>query len=49
MALIPGLVRPTDDKIIAGVCSGIARYLKVDAGLVRIVTFLLIVPGGLSL
>lgn len=31
------LVRTTnDDKMIAGVCGGLARYLGVDAGIVRI-------------
>ena len=30
------LRRPRDDKKIAGVCSGIARYLGVDVTLVRI-------------
>ncbi|WP_420174628.1 PspC domain-containing protein [Luteococcus sp. OSA5] len=49
MALIPNLVRPVDDRMIAGVCSGIARYLKVDVGLVRAVTFIAIVFGGVSL
>jgi len=30
------LSRPRDDRKIAGVCSGIARYLGMDATLVRI-------------
>lgn len=34
----PRLSRPRDDRKIAGVCSGIARYLGVDATLVRILT-----------
>ncbi|MFC7371039.1 PspC domain-containing protein [Fictibacillus iocasae] len=29
------LVR-TEDQILAGVCSGIARYFEIDAALVRI-------------
>ena len=31
------LDRPTDDRMIAGVASGIARYLNVDATLVRVI------------
>jgi phage shock protein C len=31
------LVRTQDDKMIAGVCGGLARYLGVDATLVRVV------------
>ncbi|MGO4955945.1 PspC domain-containing protein [Luteococcus sp. Sow4_B9] len=49
MALIPNLVRPADDRMVAGVCSGIARYLKVDTGLVRAVTALAVLFGGMSL
>ncbi|WP_067046937.1 PspC domain-containing protein [Methanofollis ethanolicus] len=30
------LVRPKKDRMIAGVCSGIARYLGVDPAIVRI-------------
>jgi phage shock protein C len=30
------LSRPRDDRKVAGVCSGIARYLGVDVSLVRI-------------
>ena len=52
------LVRRTDDKMIAGVCSGVADYLGVDVTLVRVLTVLLAVfgfghrdrrlPGGLG-
>ena len=49
MALIPNRVRPTDDRMIAGVCSGIARYLKVDTGLVRVVVLLAVLFGGVTL
>jgi len=48
MALVPGLVRPTDDRMIAGVCSGIARYLKVDVGVVRVVVLLAVFLGGVT-
>ena len=30
------LRRPTDDRIVAGVCSGIGRYLGVDPVLIRV-------------
>lgn len=30
------LRRPTDDRMIAGVCSGVARYIGVDPVLVRV-------------
>ena len=32
-----GLVRPRNDKWIAGVCSGLANRFGVSAGLVRLV------------
>jgi phage shock protein C len=34
------LVRGTDDRMVAGVCSGVATYLGVDVTLVRLVTVL---------
>ena len=30
------LRRPTDDRIVAGVCSGIGRYLGVDPVMIRV-------------
>ena len=48
MALVPGLVRPTYDRMIAGVCSGIARYLKVDVGVVCVVVLLAVFLGGVT-
>ena len=35
------LVRPQDDRVIAGVCSGLGRYLGVDPVLVRIAAVVL--------
>ncbi|HIT75533.1 MAG TPA: PspC domain-containing protein [Candidatus Avipropionibacterium avicola] len=32
------LVRSTDDRVIAGVCAGLASYLNLDPGVVRIIT-----------
>jgi phage shock protein C len=44
------LARPRDDRKIAGVCAGIARYFGVDPVLVRILAVaLLIWPTGLGL
>jgi phage shock protein PspC (stress-responsive transcriptional regulator) len=30
------LLRPLDDRIVAGVCSGLGRYLNIDPVLVRV-------------
>ncbi|MCW3156988.1 PspC domain-containing protein [Micropruina sonneratiae] len=35
------LTRSTTDKFLGGVCGGLARYLNLDSGLVRILTVLL--------
>ncbi len=32
------LVRRTDDKMIAGVCSGVAAYFGIDVTMVRVIT-----------
>lgn len=39
------LVRTPDDKMIAGVCGGIARYTGVDATLVRILLVVAVLFG----
>ncbi|MGH1563534.1 PspC domain-containing protein [Mumia sp. DW29H23] len=39
------LVRTTDDKWIAGVCGGLARYLGVDPTVVRLAFVVLTVLG----
>jgi phage shock protein C len=38
----PKLSRPREDRKIAGVCAGFARYLGVDVTLVRLITVLLV-------
>ena len=44
------LSRPRDDRKIAGVCAGIARYLGIDVTLVRIIMLVLaICPPGTGL
>jgi phage shock protein C len=46
----PKLSRPREDRKIAGVCAGFARYLGVDVTLVRVVTLILAIWGvGLGL
>ncbi|MBM3726781.1 MAG: PspC domain-containing protein [Acidobacteria bacterium] len=40
------LARMMNDKKIAGVCSGVARYFGIDTTLVRIVWLLLILCAG---
>ncbi len=37
----PKLSRPREDRMIAGVCAGFARYLGVDVTLVRIIAVIL--------
>lgn len=41
------LVRSSSDRIIGGVCGGLARYFGIDATIVRLV-FVLAVLSGLS-
>jgi phage shock protein PspC (stress-responsive transcriptional regulator) len=40
------LSRPVDDRMLGGVAAGIARYLKVDVTVVRIIFAVLTVIGG---
>jgi len=40
------LSRPVEDRMIAGVCAGFARYLNVDVTILRIVLAVLTVMGG---
>lgn len=42
------LARSATDKVIGGVCGGLAEFMRIDPTLVRIVTLLFIVFGGLS-
>ncbi len=43
------LYRSRQDKKFAGVCGGLAEYLDMDSSLVRLITLLLIIPGGMSI
>lgn len=40
------LVRSTSNKMIAGVCAGVANYLDLDPSLVRIAFVVLALLGG---
>lgn len=41
------LYRSTEDRMIGGVCGGIAEYFDIDPILVRIIAVILLLPGGL--
>ena len=43
------LFRDGDDKVLGGVCSGLGAYLNVDGSVIRIITLLLVLFGGLSI
>jgi phage shock protein C len=45
----PRLTRSRDDRVIAGVCGGLARYLGIEPVLVRIAALLLIFAGGVGI
>jgi len=40
------LTRSSSDKILGGVCGGLARYLGVDAGIIRLITAIAIIFFG---
>jgi len=41
------LYRSRQDKKIAGVCGGLAEYFAIDPTIVRVIFFILLLPGGL--
>ncbi|MCD4770606.1 MAG: PspC domain-containing protein [Bacteroidales bacterium] len=43
------MYRDPDDRIIAGVCSGMGAYWRIDPWVVRVVFILLSLPGGLGI
>lgn len=49
MVTMNGLLRPTDDRWLAGVCSGVARRFGWSVGLVRLLTVVAVLFLGLSL
>ncbi|WP_151526859.1 PspC domain-containing protein [Serinicoccus kebangsaanensis] len=46
MTAAPALVRPRQDRVIAGVCAGLARRFGMSASLVRLLFVLsVLLPG----
>jgi phage shock protein PspC (stress-responsive transcriptional regulator) len=43
------LYRDPDDRVLGGVCSGLATFLKIDAIIVRIIFIVLLIGGGTGL
>jgi phage shock protein C len=43
------LYRSRNERMVAGVCGGLAEYLNVDATLIRVIFLLLAVFGGSGL
>jgi phage shock protein C len=41
------LYRSRNNKVIAGVCGGLAEYFNIDPVIVRIIAVALLLPGGL--
>ncbi len=40
------LYRSKDDRVVAGVCGGIAEYFDVDPALIRIAALIMVFSGG---
>lgn len=40
------LYRSRTDRKIAGVCGGLAEFTGIDATIIRIIFFILLLPGG---
>lgn len=40
------LYRSVNDRMIAGVCGGLAEYFNVDPVIIRIIAVILLLPGG---
>lgn len=43
------LARATKDRVIGGVCGGLAKFMRIDPTLIRVATMLMVIFGGLSL
>lgn len=43
------LVRPRENRLIAGVCSGVARRFNISPTVMRIITVLAVLFAGLSI
>ena len=46
---LSALRRSKSDRMIAGVCGGFAEHFKIDAAMLRLVSVILVLFGGLSL
>ena len=42
------ITRSTSDRMVAGVCAGLARYFNIDPAIVRLVFVLAVFFGGVS-
>jgi phage shock protein C len=40
------LYRSRTDRMIAGVCGGLATYFNVDPVIIRVIAVILLLPGG---
>jgi len=40
------LTRPRSNRILAGVCAGVANYFNISPNVVRLIFLLLLLPGG---
>lgn len=47
MADTKKLYRSRNNKMIAGVCGGLAEYFQIDAVIIRLIAVILLFPGGL--
>jgi phage shock protein C len=43
------LYRSRSNKMIAGICGGLAEYMDADPTVIRLVAALLVLAGGLSI
>lgn len=41
------LYRSKKDKMVAGVCGGLAEYFDIDPVIIRVIAVVLLLPGGL--
>jgi phage shock protein PspC (stress-responsive transcriptional regulator) len=49
LPLVNGLVRPVKERLLSGVCAGLAKYYKLDVSIVRVAMVLLAVFGGVGI
>lgn len=42
------LVRSNSDRVISGVCGGLANYLNIDSTIIRLIFVLAVLIGGVS-